>query len=642
MMKMKKINVRQRFFTALAVAFCLLFILPFFSVKTPTVSASASEDNYIKIHSYTVEMTVGKDRQVRVEERIDVEFLYNRNMFYRAFPIENARFYDISASCEGNGEFSYYIADNPDVDGFFDLNMTGGTKRGNRWIYKISFTMENGGSYAKDKDGMIIDVVPFGSTVGYHNVTATVHFPYTVTEENCVLYKGYGSTLPARDLNKQVSADGKTLTFSKDYLPVSYNEDFGRVVQGVTLDFTMDGEFDSYFVTRFFTDGMWKIVLGGIVAVALAIVLRIFTKKHNEIVTVVNLTAPDEMDPMTMGKTLDGAIDNEDVTSMIYYFAHKGWLDIDLEDEKNPLLIKKIDELPKGESAPAKTLFKGLFKKRGVVSIEDLKYKFCEEVDKARLQTKNVKMYDGKSVFGYFVGGLVGVALTTLTLFIFGVTRLNGYTYGVGMITLVPIGAHLLLGFIRENYRYKWKKSGQIAMRVAIALIEVVFALIFVFAIATHVTTEFENLVLILFAYACVYVADGTLSRREDYVKKLGEILGFKDFIVYTEEDKIKFMLEENPQLYYKILPYAQVLGVTNEWEKKFENILIEPPTWCHGTHSTVFDYMIFNRTMSHALMTAMQRPDSKGGGGISGAGGGGSFGGFGGGGFGGGGFGSR
>ena len=101
-------------------------------------------------------------------------------------------------------------------------------------------------------------------------------------------------------------------------------------------------------------------------------------------------------------------------------------------------------------------------------------------------------------------------------------------------------------------------------------------------------------------------------------------------------------MLEENPQLYYKILPYAQVLGVTNEWEKKFENILIEPPTWCHGTNSTVFDYMIFNRTMSHALMTAMQRPDSKGGGGISGAGGGGSFGGFGGGGFGGGGFGSR
>ena len=51
---------------------------------------------------------------------------------------------------------------------------------------------------------------------------------------------------------------------------------------------------------------------------------------------------------------------------------------------------------------------------------------------------------------------------------------------------------------------------------------------------------------------------------------------------------------------------------------------------------------MIFQRTMSRAFTTAMQRPDSKGGGGISGAGGGGSFGGFGGGGFGGGGFGSR
>ena len=643
-MKRKKTTLCQRLYAGLAALICFLFALPFVGgANLPVTTAAAYSTDYIKIHAYEVEMTVGEDRQVRVEEKVTVEFLYNRNMFYRTFPIEQARYYDISASCPENPEFSYYIADNPDVDGFFDLNMTGNTKQGNRWTYNISFTMENGNNAASSKDGMIIDVLPFGSTVGYHNVKATVHFPYAVTAENCVLYKGYGSTSPATGLNKQLSADGKTLTFATDYLPVSYNSDFGEyVVQGVTLDFTMNGEFDSYFTTRFFTDGMWKIVLGGVLAVGISILLRIFTKRKDEIVTVVNLTAPDKMDPMTMGKTLDGVVDSEDITSMIYYFAHQGWLDIDLEDENNPILIKKIDALPNGESAHVKTLFNGLFKKRSVVSIDDLKYKFCESADKAQMQTKHVKMYDAKSVFGYFAGGLVGVALTTLMLFIFGVTRLNGYTYGVGMITLLPIGLHLILGYIRENYRYKWKKGGQIAMRVAIAVIEVIFALIIMFAVATHITTEYEKLVLVLFAYACVYIAEGTLSRREDYIKKLGEILGFKDFIIYTEEDKIKFMLEENPQLYYKILPYAQVLGVTNEWEKKFENILLEPPTWCRGTQMTVFDHMILHRTMTRAMTTAMQRPEPKGGGGVGRSGGGGSFGGFGGGGFGGGGFGSR
>ena len=125
----------------------------------------------------------------------------------------------------------------------------------------------------------------------------------------------------------------------------------------------------------------------------------------------------------------------------------------------------------------------------------------------------------------------------------------------------------------------------------------------------------------------------------------LGQILGFKEFIVVTEEDKIKFMLEENPELYYKILPYAQVLGVTDEWEKKFEKITLEPPTWYVGDF-TVFDYMILNscmrRSMLRAMAAAAQEASAGGGRFIGRSGGGGSFGGFGGGGFGGGGGGAR
>ena len=97
-------------------------------------------------------------------------------------------------------------------------------------------------------------------------------------------------------------------------------------------------------------------------------------------------------------------------------------------------------------------------------------------------------------------------------------------------------------------------------------------------------------------------------------------------------------MLEENPQLYYKVLPYAQVLGVTNEWEEKFAKILIPAPTWCTSPHMDVFDYIILNRCMRRAMATAM-RPPQNSTGGRSGSGGGFSGGG---GGFGGGGFGSR
>ena len=126
-------------------------------------------------------------------------------------------------------------------------------------------------------------------------------------------------------------------------------------------------------------------------------------------------------------------------------------------------------------------------------------------------------------------------------------------------------------------------------------------------------------------------------------MQTLGSILGFKDFILYTEEDKIKFMLEENPQLYYDILPYAQVLGVSNEWENKFKSIVIEPPKWCTGNVSfSVFDYMILNSMLRASFRSAMVRPQPKGGTFLGGGGGGGHFGGFSGGGHGGGGGGVR
>ena len=124
----------------------------------------------------------------------------------------------------------------------------------------------------------------------------------------------------------------------------------------------------------------------------------------------------------------------------------------------------------------------------------------------------------------------------------------------------------------------------------------------------------------------------------------LEEILGFKEFIVATEEDKIKVMLENNPELYYDVLPYAQVLGVTDEWEGKFKNILIEPPSWYYNTRGlTYFDCYLINRCLTRSMMASMARAASQGAGSlVGGSGGGGSFGGFGGGGFGGGGGGAR
>jgi uncharacterized membrane protein len=96
--------------------------------------------------------------------------------------------------------------------------------------------------------------------------------------------------------------------------------------------------------------------------------------------------------------------------------------------------------------------------------------------------------------------------------------------------------------------------------------------------------------------------------------------------------------VNDNPEYFYNILPYAYVLGVSDKWIKNFEGITLKQPDWYYGpsfTSMTMYHFMHHAMPMAQQVMTA--KPNSNGSGGSFGGGGGG----FAGGGFGGGGGGS-
>ena len=666
---MKNIYTKKKRLVFKAALFLLTllctFIFPFVGGRYRANAVQASADDYpydvIEVHSYQVELNVRKDRKVEIKEKIKVEFLLpGLTMFYRSLPIEDTRYTGIVASCAGNSEFFYTVEDNPDMSGFIDINCVGGAERGNVWTYDISYTVEHGGN--EIENGMLIDVIGYGWSVPLNDVSVNVHFPAAVDETSLQLYSGgYGAGGNDANVVMQLSADGKTLTLTADRLNVVYNDYYDEeMAQGITLGFVLgEGVLKDYASTRIFTDDMWKIVLGAAIAIGLGLLVALLAPSKKELITTVNIKAPDQMDPMKMGKLIDGTVDNEDVTSMLYYFAHKGYLTIDLTNDDDPKFIQKVTTLPATESLHARTLFNGLFARadREVIAgktpfdddtvivstrVSGLKHKFYETADKAIKQTPNLKMYESKSVAWYALGSVIGLFYGLILPFALSFAVGGGYTYFGGGAFFVPIAVVLVLGLLKENYRYKWKKSALLGMTIAQIGVAALFALIFIAFFASHVLTGYEKSVLCLGALLPTFFTLNKLLRTEKYRETLGQILGFKDFIVVTEEEKIEFMLKENPELYYKVLPYAQVLGVTDAWEKKFENITLAPPDWCMGSHMTVFDYMIINRCMTRAMVTALARPDGAGGSFIGRSGGGGSFGGFGGGGFGGGGGGAR
>lgn len=68
-----------------------------------------------------------------------------------------------------------------------------------------------------------------------------------------------------------------------------------------------------------------------------------------------------------------------------------------------------------------------------------------------------------------------------------------------------------------------------------------------------------------------------------------GRILGFRNFVRAAEYDQLKRLSDDNPQYFYRILPYAAVMGLQTRWARKFTDIPLEAPDWYR--HEGDFSY---------------------------------------------------
>jgi hypothetical protein len=232
------------------------------------------------------------------------------------------------------------------------------------------------------KNGMRLDVVGFGSSFELSDVNVTIRFPEKPL--TCERYlDGYGSN-EKQTVTDGWSSDGKTLVIHEDKLSLVYNDTFNeRTAQGITLEFTFEkGVLLPFTETQIFTERTWITIVIGLLAVVLSIGGYFLGKNRGEIIPVVNIKAPYDMDPMMMGFLIDGTIGDEDVTSMIYYFADQGYLTIDFSNEKDPVLNRVIGADGKAKELPAlapvyqKTLLEGLFKSGNSVPVSALKEKY--------------------------------------------------------------------------------------------------------------------------------------------------------------------------------------------------------------------------------------------------------------------------
>ena len=313
------------------------------------------------------------------------------------------------------------------------------------------------------------------------------------------------------------------------------------------------------------------------------------------VAVMVRYEPPEGISPAELGTVMDESVDLRDITASVVELAVKGYLVIRREEtpgflglgKKTETVFERRYDADEAALLPhQRRILAGLFASGNVVSTSDLKNKFYTHLPGIRdaLYERCVKQ-------GYFVSDPTGVRRT---------------------YSLMGIGFGLLAALL--GVLWAAARGG-----------------IFPNALGVPVTAGVAT-ALVFFAFA---PAMPRRTRRGVEMRAWGR--GFEEFAQRVEKERLEADRARN--VFEALLPFAMALGVADAWARKFEGIYREGgPGWYVGPHpGAVFSTMALQHDLGGAMnqvgqqMAAAPRSQGSsgfGGGGFSGGGGGGGGGG--------------
>ena len=571
-------------------------------------------DDSWTITQMNVKIDVNDDRSADVTEIISVRFnAFGKHGIYRDLATNSGEKYrgitvsPVDYTFERNpGLLSVRIGSEDDVYAF------GATER-----YTINYTIIP--PDADDADSYYMNVVGFGYSTKIEQVSVEMNFPAAPVNVEYVAGK-YGATGGSGRLVTASENGGKRILISATGGLDAYE---GITVNAALPENTMHNRFDASFLIT---------LLIGLALICAVAAVKLTKGKNRALVPVSGFYPPEDngkrLTPVRMGMLIDSMCSAEDVTSMIFYWASKGYLR--LEEAGADMKIIKVCDLPPDSSAYETAMFSKLFSLGDSVFTDQLKMRFYTVIDMVKAGVTGEyagRLYE-KKVRMISAGMAVLTALYMVVMLITAYLKISlKYFNALGFIAIIPVAAVYAAGmFLSANWE-KLRSKRKILMPLY-ALAAFALCWLGTLPIPSYGMGMTEKICLAVCGAVCSCIAS-FISRRTDYYNKvLGEIVGFRDFITFAEKDKLEMMLQDNPQYYYDVLPFANVLGVSDIWEDKFKDLTVPPPSYYNGT-GAVFSVLAFNsfyrRSFDSFRAAATTRPaqSSRSGGGRSSGGGG-------------------
>lgn len=551
------------------------------------------------VQDCNVTVDVGRNAVHKVTERYTVNYQTEHHGFIRYIPLNYSqhglmdarvsKFY-CSEPCTVESGSQYFAA---------QIGSSSQTVTGLK-NYLISYNYDLGSDSNNGYDEFYFNIVGDDWDVPFEDVTFDVNIdiPYDQTKV-WFTFGRYGST---QQLNYTVTEreNGFTVSAHVKNLP-----EYSALTLRIQLP---DGWYQNtrtYWDLRDFFSVATYIV--SVLAVVACLLIWSFNGRDSVPIISAKFNPPEGFSPLEVGFIADGAVDNKDITSMLYYWADKGYISIN-EKKKNVFSFTRIFDLP--ESAPSyeKMLFDGFFKSEDrnhtvtLESVRDSNFYFCVEKAKAfvaRFFTREKPLNDSRCIIYQIL--CIFLALVSVGCFAcaFGAHELYAMDVippiVVSGIFEIAVTLVLLHGLFRKYYI---RKSN--AFMIFLCIVPSVFAsLIFYLCTGDAVSSVLTSIC----CGVCVFFASITSKRSEYGNKVLEGVLGYREFIDKVSMSQLVMLIDKDPEYYYHVLCYAIVLGLENTWAKKFESVTVSPPSWYVGHY---YSDVFFYSRMSTRLCSSM------------------------------------
>ena len=604
-------------------------------------------DTGYTIKKLKIDAKVTETNDIQITEEMDVFFNYEKHGIYRVIPEKNTIIEDGDKKKVDARVSNVTVNENftsTSQDGYKILKIGDKDKTivgDKKYIIKYTYSIEK----YNTKDGIdefYFNIVgdKINTTIG--SVEYKIEFPKKYNKENIYLYAGrYEYKLDGEETVNEEK--GIVTDVLSDTVIAGRIDKLILPFKAVTLRIKLGKD---YFILRNnYTDILAKI--GTAVAVMTFIYTLIILYKYGrdkKLSDIITFKLPKELDVsntyyLKYKTTTDY---RKIVPALIIEFANEGYIEIgdgaDRQEKgifakkpKDRFDIVKIKDYNGNQYR--KKIFDALFSKGDVLTEKNIKKvgqnivtAVTEGVEIMQNSKFDKEVYDQSGL--KHVWKILGMTIIPLIILFLGAVSFVG---SVGLTFKIISTIAILVSIFMSVMCLKKASRITTVVGVVVQLLIIIIMLVYSGVEAKFISglgTGIYYIVSAILLSLQVLISFWMEKKTQKGMMYEAQVNGFVKYIKTAREEELKEMVIEHPTMFFDILPYTYIFGISKLWINKFSNIEIEKPEWYTGN---VYSAMAFGQITTHVtekiqvamsdVASSVASSASSSGGGVSGGG---------------------